>query len=577
MSGTDTQIKFSKKTGLSGKKFPGFVIAACVFSIVFTLAAAGKLLYDKTLENAENENACINRQTAAALDIFLSGLQSASTILLETVNIPGFNPAAKRGATDSFFENNPQIAALEFYSLPDKNSPSLSFINHVFFDDNSIDMRRINIFIDLNKIAETEQADSAVLNCENIFGFPLLAMVFPYRRGGTGIVFFHLAGLEEVFKTGPRTNLLIDTAGDVLLNSGRLLRRSGENVSSRPFILAMLSSRLTSGWLRYVNGEGQYTTGAYSKLNTVPALFITEMTYDAVFSGFAAMAARVGCVAAVLIFLLVLTVLSCTRSIRISLKKLTEFDEMHRKLEAASRFADMRLVRQSLDGLLPAAVEYKTATMLLSGIESFPHITERLNPDEAVMLLNEYISRAAGIVKKTNGTLDQFSDGNVRAYWGALSSCGSPEHDALNCIRCALMLRVALYEFNKERSASKEMPYIKLSCGISSGEFAAGIADCGERAAYTLIGESSVLAEAAKAQNTVYNTDILITENTWHLVQKYILVQEMRPLRIEERSEPLRIFALINLRTKHGEAQVFPETLQDVRCLYIPERTACKP
>jgi adenylate cyclase len=572
MSRTGAPIKFAKKVELLGKRLFGFIVPA--FSIVLIITAAGKLLYDKTLENAETGNAYINRQATVALDLFFSNLQSVSTVLSETVNTPGFKPITERdAAVYSFFENNQYVTALVVYDSPDKNTPALQFINHAFFNNNKIDARLVNIFIELNKLSPEweRQTRGAVLNCESIFGFPLLVMVFPYRHGGTALVFFHLAGLEEVFSAGPHTSHIVNTAGDVLFHSGRLLQPNGENVFLQPFIQTMLSNPLNSGQLRYVNGEGLRTTGAYSKLNAVPALFVTEITYGAVFSDLVPIAVRVGCIAAGLIFFLVIIVLSRTRSIRESLKKLTEFDEVRRKFEAASRFADMRLVRQTLDGLLPAKAEYKNATVLLSGIESFVHIAGRLNPDHAFEMLNKYLIRAAGSVKKTNGTLEQFSGGNVKAHWGALSSNGRVEHDALNCIRCALMLRVAVYELNKEQPLPGDCSLLKLSCGISSGEFAAGITDCGEREAYTLIGEDSGLAETAKRQNAAYNTDILITESTWHLVQKYVLVHEMPPLPIEGKTKPLRVFALINLRARQGEAQVFPVTLKDVQSLYLPD------
>jgi adenylate cyclase len=575
MSGTNTQIKLDGKTGSFGRKLPGFILLIYIFSVVLILTAAGKLLYDKTLENAETENVYINRQAAAALDLFFHGLQSASTALLDTVS--GSVPAVKQGNDDFFFESNRHVAALAFYDSPDRNVPPLTFTNHAFFNNNNLDARLVNIFIELNKVAPegAGRTHSAVLNCETIFGFPLMAMVFPYRRGGTAIVFFGLTALEGFFMTGPHTGRMINTAGDVLLYSGPPPRPGGENVLSRPFIRTMLSGQLNSGRLRYVNGEGLCALGAYSKLNVVPVMLITEITYGAVFGGLIVVALRVGCIAAVLVFFLVLVVLFCTRSIRASLKKLTELDELRRKFETASRFADMRLVRQSLDGVLPVGAEYRNVTMLLSGIESFTRIAERLNPDQALSLLNRYISLAAGCISKTDGTLDRFSDGNVRAYWGALSSTGKAAHDALNCIRCALMLRVAVYELNRELSESGTS--IKLSCGISSGEFTAGIADCGEQAAYTLIGEGSVLADMAKAQNMAINTDILITENTWRLVQKYVLVHEIRPLQIEGMKKTLRMFALINLKTRGGEAQMFPATLNDVQRLYLPEQPAGKP
>jgi adenylate cyclase len=193
-----------------------------------------------------------------------------------------------------------------------------------------------------------------------------------------------------------------------------------------------------------------------------------------------------------------------------------------------------------------------------------------LRPEETISLLNEFIACTAGCVKKTDGSLELFSTG-VAAYWGVLSSSGNDAHDALNCARCALMIRAAIYEINMERvgrGGGPERPLIKFSCGISSGEFAAGIVKDGERTAYAPVGEAARLTETAKVRNRICNADILITESTWRLIQKYVIAQEMPSLQIEGRTLPVRVFALVNLRSRPDEPQSFPATLDEVRNLY---------
>jgi adenylate cyclase len=220
-----------------------------------------------------------------------------------------------------------------------------------------------------------------------------------------------------------------------------------------------------------------------------------------------------------------------------------------------------------------AGAEYKRVSILLPEIEYSCGADKRLTPKETISILNKFTAVTASCVEKTNGNLDLFSSGTA-AYWGAPSSSGNEKQDALNCARCALMIRAAIYELNVERaalSAGAAHPFMKFSCGINSGEFAAGTVEGGGRTAYVLAGEAARLAKTAKSKNRAYNADILITESTWRLIHKYIIVREMPPLKIEAGADSVRtvrIFALINLRSGPDEAQAFPATLEDVRSLF---------
>ena len=83
------------------------------------------------------------------------------------------------------------------------------------------------------------------------------------------------------------------------------------------------------------------------------------------------------------------------------------------------------------------------------------------------------MTRMVECVNITNGVVDKFIGDAVMAVWGAPVSSGSPEKDALNCVRAALMMRAALLDFNKDRGGDKK-PIIKIGCGINTGPVIAG-------------------------------------------------------------------------------------------------------
>jgi adenylate cyclase len=131
------------------------------------------------------------------------------------------------------------------------------------------------------------------------------------------------------------------------------------------------------------------------------------------------------------------------------------------------------------------------------------------------------------------------------AHWGAVESGGDPGQNALNGVRAALMMRAALRSFNDDRSGDK-LPLIKIGCGLNSGHVVAGQIGSDERLEYTVIGDTVSLADRSETLNNRFVTEILITENTWHLAGKYLVTEEMPSIVIK--GEELRMFAVVNMR-----------------------------
>jgi adenylate cyclase len=170
-------------------------------------------------------------------------------------------------------------------------------------------------------------------------------------------------------------------------------------------------------------------------------------------------------------------------------------------------------------------------------------------------------------VEKTGGVVDKFIGDAVMAVWGAPLSAGSPAQDAFNCVKAALMMRTALYQFNQGRGGDKK-PRIRIGCGINTGDVVAGQIGSNRRREYTVIGDAVNLASRTEALNKPLGTDILITENTCALIGKYLITEEMPAITVKGKEKPVRMFAVVNFRKgTEQEPARGPQTLAEVRRL----------
>ncbi|MDR2210014.1 MAG: hypothetical protein LBO65_00900 [Spirochaetaceae bacterium] len=225
--------------------------------------------------------------------------------------------------------------------------------------------------------------------------------------------------------------------------------------------------------------------------------------------------------------------------------------------------------KNSGDGYLDGRPKH--ATIFFSDIRGFTekseNFTRAFGEDAArriVRWLNEYFTQMAECVTATGGVVDKFIEDAVMAHWGTVYTAGSPEEDAFNCVKSALMMRLALVEMNKDRSPSDPAnPPVRIGCGINTGIVVAGQIGSGDRMEYTVIGDPVNIASRIVAMNEVFGTDILIAEDTWMRINKYFITEEMPS--ITGKTKPIRIFAVINFAAGAEGPYPGPQTLQELQ------------
>ncbi|MCL2374130.1 MAG: HAMP domain-containing protein, partial [Treponema sp.] len=244
------------------------------------------------------------------------------------------------------------------------------------------------------------------------------------------------------------------------------------------------------------------------------------------------------------------------------------FQKMSGALEIFGRFTNKEIAVRAMRGEIKPGGSPKHATIFFSDIRDFTEKCESITTifgddasDHIVHWLNEYFARMVDCVEKTNGIVDKFIGDALMAHWGTASSAGSPEEDAFNGVKAALMMRISLMGMNKGRGAhTPAKPLISIGCGLNSGIVTAGQLGSNERMEYTVIGDPVNLANRTEALNKPLGTDILITENTWKLVGNHFITEEMPAVAVKGKEKPVRMFAVVNMKGAKG-----PQTLAEAR------------
>jgi len=185
--------------------------------------------------------------------------------------------------------------------------------------------------------------------------------------------------------------------------------------------------------------------------------------------------------------------------------------------------------------------ERKNLTVLFSDIRGFTSLSERLNPEETVGILNEYLSSMTEIVFKYNGTLDKFIGDAIMAFWGA----PIPQEDhAEKAVFCAIEMIEKLAQL-QEQWKQQNKPIIDIGIGINTGEMVVGNMGSSQRMDYTVIGDNVNLASRLETLNKQYGTKIIISETTYQIVKDKVETKPLGQVNVKGRQKPVTIYEVL--------------------------------
>ncbi|MEE8388490.1 MAG: adenylate/guanylate cyclase domain-containing protein [Acidiferrobacterales bacterium] len=224
---------------------------------------------------------------------------------------------------------------------------------------------------------------------------------------------------------------------------------------------------------------------------------------------------------------------------------------------AFQHYVAATVVDQIIDNIdqLQLGGEKRELSVLFSDIRGFTTLSENIEPEEMVRLLNNYLTRMTEQVFQHQGTLDKYIGDAIMAFYGA--PVRLDDHAVLAC-RTALDMMRELHILQSQWT-QEDKPVLDIGIGINTGPMIVGNMGSESRFDYTVIGDAVNLGSRIESMNKIYGTNILISEFTYeHVRDKFDHLRKIDVAPVRGRQEPVGIYEMI-LSHNYDDLDWLPE------------------
>lgn len=191
--------------------------------------------------------------------------------------------------------------------------------------------------------------------------------------------------------------------------------------------------------------------------------------------------------------------------------------------------------------------ELREMSIFFSDIVSFTSISEKMDPEMLLILLNEYFEAMTRIILKNNGTLDKYIWDAVMCFFGAPLKLDN--HSFYAC-DTALKQQSLLKKLN-ENWKQRWFPEIKIRIGIHSGKAIHGnIWNTDSRVNYTVVGDSVNLAARLESICKHYGIYLCVSEQVFIQQKEHFYFRELDKIEVKGRTAAVTIYQLLAPKTQ---------------------------
>jgi adenylate cyclase len=215
-------------------------------------------------------------------------------------------------------------------------------------------------------------------------------------------------------------------------------------------------------------------------------------------------------------------------------------EERDRLRTTFGKYMTDAVVSHLLEGKVELGGDMLPVTILFSDIRGFTSISEHLDAQSLVALLNEYFTDMVDIVMDEGGVVDKYIGDAIMVVFGAPVP---KSDDATRAVRAAVRMREALVRLN-ERLVARGTPIIRTGIGIHSGEVVAGNIGSERRMEYTVIGDAVNVASRLEGVTKELGADIVVSDATRQLVGDAVPMRYLDSINVKGRDQAIAVYAV---------------------------------
>lgn len=254
------------------------------------------------------------------------------------------------------------------------------------------------------------------------------------------------------------------------------------------------------------------------------------------------------------------------------------FNEMVRGLkeralakDALGRYLSPEMAADVVSGAKGISMqgERRALSILFCDVAGFTTISEKLEPEALVALLNQYLDQMVKLLIARGAYVDKFEGDAIMAFWNApRPQAGHAEQACL----AVLEMRAAAKALSAEWVAAGK-PAFGVRYGLNTGIAIVGNMGATDKINYTAIGDNVNLASRLEGANKTYGTETMIAEETYLQAKDAIEARELDLIKVKGKERPVRVYELIAVRgTLSADQQRAREAFGNALMLYRDRR-----
>jgi class 3 adenylate cyclase len=188
----------------------------------------------------------------------------------------------------------------------------------------------------------------------------------------------------------------------------------------------------------------------------------------------------------------------------------------------------------------PAALELggekRRVAIMMTDLRGFTALSEKLDPEQVVQMLNSYFEVMVDTIYKYEGTINEFIGDALLVIFGAPHEL----HDsAQRSIGCAIEMQNAMGEVNR-KNVLNGLPELEMGIGINEAEVIVGNIGSSKRSNYTAIG--SGVNMASRIESCTVGGQILISESVMKAVGDQLRIDNHQEVFAKGAEHPINVY-----------------------------------
>ena len=166
--------------------------------------------------------------------------------------------------------------------------------------------------------------------------------------------------------------------------------------------------------------------------------------------------------------------------------------------------------------------ERRKVTIMMTDLRGFTALSERLEPERVVQMLNAYFEVMVDLVIQYNGTINEIMGDALLVVFGAPQEM---QDRAPRAVACAIAMQNAMAKVNEE-NRTRGLPELEMGIGLNEAEVIVGNIGSSKRSSYTVIG--SGVNMASRIESYTIGGQVLISESVKREIGEILRIDDKK-------------------------------------------------